>query len=189
MVDREAAARAIEAFLKALGHPIEGDLVGTGQRVADAWADDLVAGEAVDAAALLADGAIACDEGAGLVILRDLSLATMCPHHLLPALGTATVAYLPGRRVAGLGGIAHVVDVLARRLTLQERLGLQVTDLLVSDLGAVGAACKITLRHACLSARGERQAGALVETLALSGSFTEPGPERDLALAMLGRAG
>src|SRR3954468_24759782 len=115
MVDRKAAARAIEDFLRALGHEPEGELEGTGQRVADAWADDLLEGESIDAAAVLRDGAMewGAESGSshsarrggeehavgaaspGLVLIRDLSVTTMCPHHLLPAYGTALVAYLP----------------------------------------------------------------------------------------------
>src|SRR5258706_14365385 len=112
MVDRRAAARAIEDFLRALGHAPEGDLEGTGERVADAWADDLLEGEAVDAATVLREGALDLGaEGSGLVVVRDLTVTTICPHHLLPAQGTAMVAYLPSARVAGIGTIARVVDV------------------------------------------------------------------------------
>ena len=65
------------------------------------------------------------------------------------------------------------------------QIGTAVADLLVDELGAVGALCHLRLTHTCLSARGERQAGALVETIALAGSFTEPGPDRELALTTL----
>src|SRR5690242_9889808 len=107
MVNREAAARAIEDFLRALGHEPEGELAATGERVADAWADDLLEGEAIDAAAVLREGALEVDAGdAGLVVVRDLAVTTMCPHHLLPAQGVGLVAYLPGERVAGIGTIA-----------------------------------------------------------------------------------
>ena len=187
MVDRKAAARAIEDFLRALGHEPEGELSGTGERVADAWADDLLEGEAIDAAALLREGAIEVGPtSAGLAVLRDLSVTTVCPHHLLPAIGTALVAYLPGRRVAGLGTIARVVDVVSRRLTLQEEIGGKVVDLLVQELGARGALCQLALTHTCLVSRGERKTGALVETIAVAGSFAEDGPERALAFAALG---
>lgn len=189
MVDREAAARAIEDFLRALGHSIEGDLEGTGERVADAWADDLLEGEPIDASAVLREGAIAGGGSTGLVIVRDIDVVTMCPHHLLPAHGRALVAYLPGRMLAGIGTIAHVVDVLARRLTLQERIGADVADLLVSELGARGALCSLSLTHACLLARGERKATAVVETLAVAGTFAEPTSDRDLAFAAIGRRG
>jgi GTP cyclohydrolase I len=189
MVERKAAARAIEDFLRALGREIDGDLAGTGERVADAWADDLLEGESIDAAAVLREGAIdAGPHERGLVVIRDLAVTTMCPHHLLPGLGTGLIAYLPGDRVAGIGTLAHVLDALARRLTLQERIGGQVVDLLVSELGARGALCKLSLTHTCLVARGKRKAGALVETIAVAGSFAEPSPERDLALAALARA-
>lgn len=190
MIDREAAARAIEDFLRALGHEPEGDLAGTGERVADAWADDLLEGEAIDAAAVLREGSIAIDaDGAGLVVVRDLAVTTMCPHHLLPAMGTGLVAYLPGDRVAGIGTIAHVLDALSRRLTLQERIGADVAAMLVRELGARGALCKLALTHSCLSARGERKSGAIVETLAVAGSFATASPDRELALAAIGRAG
>jgi GTP cyclohydrolase I len=189
MVDRRAAARAIEDFLRALGQEIEGDLVGTGERVADAWADDLLEGESIDAAAVLREGSIAIDaEGAGLVVVRDLAVTTMCPHHLLPAHGRALVAYLPGARVAGIGTIAHVVDAVSRRLTLQERIGADVAAMIVRELGARGALCKLVLTHSCLVARGERKAGAVVETLAVAGSFASASDDRDLAFAAL-RAG
>ena len=190
MIDREAAARAIEDFLRALGHEPEGDLAGTGERVADAWADDLLEGEAIDAAAVLREGSIAIDaDGAGLVVVRDLAVTTMCPHHLLPAMGTGLVAYLPGDRVAGIGTIAHVLDALSRRLTLQERIGADVAAMLVRELGARGALCRLALTHSCLSARGERNSGAIVETLAVAGSFATASPDRELALAAIGRAG
>jgi GTP cyclohydrolase I len=190
MIDRKAAARAIEDFLRALGYAPEGELAGTGERVADAWANDLLDGASVDAAAVLREGALDIDaKGTGLVVVRDLTVTTMCPHHLLPAHGTATVAYLPGARVAGIGTIAHVVDVLAHRLTLQERIGDEVVALLVSELGARGALCRLALTHSCLIARGERKTGSIVETLAVAGTFAEATPDRDLAFVALSSGG
>jgi len=187
MVDRSAAARAIEDFLRALGHEPTGALEGTGERVADAWADDLLEGEAIDAAAVLREGALEADDGGvGLVIIRDLAVTTMCPHHLLPAHGTALVAYLPGDRIAGIGTIAHIVNAVSRRLTLQERIGADVAALLVQELGARGALCRLALTHSCLIARGERQTGAVVETLSLAGTFEQSGSDREIALAALG---
>lgn len=186
MVDRGAAARAVEDFLRALGHELTGDLEGTGERVADAWADDLLEGEAIDAAAVLREGVIAIEpERAGLVVVRDLAVTTMCPHHLLPAHGTGLVAYLPSDRVAGIGTIAHVLDVLSRRLTLQERIGADVVEVLTRELGARGALCKLTLTHSCLLARGERKAGAVVETLSVAGAFAVSSSDRELAFAAL----
>jgi GTP cyclohydrolase I len=186
MIDRKAAARAIEDFLRALGHDIEGELVGTGERVADAWVDDLLEGESIDAAAVLREGSIEHDgRDRGLVVVRDLAVTTMCPHHLLPAHGTGLVAYLPGRRLAGIGTIAHVLDALSHRLTLQEEIGEVVTELLTSELGARGALCCLSLTHTCLVARGERKSGSIVETIATAGTFAEASSDRDLAFAAL----
>ena len=190
MVDRRAAARAIEDFLRALGHVPEGDLEGTGERVADAWADDLLEGESIDAGAVLREGAIDVDAfGGGLVVVRDLAVTTMCPHHLLPAHGSGLIAYLPGDRIAGIGTLAHVLDALSRRLTLQERIGAELVALLARELGARGALCRLALTHSCLIARGERKAGAVVETLAVSGTFAHASPDRDLVFAALARGG
>jgi GTP cyclohydrolase I len=187
MVDRKAAARAIEDFLRALGHEPVGELAGTGERVADAWADDLLEGEAIDAAALLREGSLAINaERAGLVVIRELAVTTMCPHHLLPAHGMAMVAYLPTRRIAGIGTIARVVDVLCHRLALQEQIGADVAGLLIDELGARGALCRLTLTHSCLIARGERKTGSVIETLAVAGSFAASSPDRELALSALG---
>src|SRR5262249_60023602 len=95
---------------------------------------------------------------------------------------------VPGDRIAGIGTIAHVLDALSRRLTLQERIGADAVALLVRELGARGALCKLTLTHSCLIARGERKAGAVVETLAVAGTFAHPTPDRDLAFAALARS-
>jgi GTP cyclohydrolase I len=187
MVDRRAAARAIEDFLRALGHEPTGDLAETGQRVADAWADDLLKGHSIDAASVLRAGAIDVAEGpGGLVVIRDVAITTVCPHHLLPAYGTGTVAYLPRARLAGIGTIAQVLDALARRLSLQEQISASVADLIVRELGARGALCRLVLTHTCLVSRGERQAQAVVETVATAGTFAEPTADRDLVWAALG---
>lgn len=183
--DRARAARAIEEFVRALGHDLTGDLEGTGQRVADAWIDELLSGEDRDPVAILREGSLDLGDGPhGTVLLRDISTATVCPHHLLPSHGVATIAYLPKRRAAGLGALSEAVQVLARRLTLQERLGEDIASALVEGLDAEGALCRLDLTHTCFVARGERQSGAVVSTLALSGSFRDA--DRALALSLLG---
>ncbi|MBK9262867.1 MAG: GTP cyclohydrolase I [Polyangiaceae bacterium] len=188
MIDRTAAARAIEDFLRALGHEPTGELEGTGERVADAWADDLLEGQSIDAAAVLREGSLAVDPaGTNLVIVRDLAVTTVCPHHLLPAFGSAAIAYLPGARVAGIGTLARVVDVVARRLILQEQIGTTVVDLVCSELGAEAALCRLALTHTCLVSRGERKTSAIVETIAFGGAFAKDAEGRTLALTALGR--
>ncbi len=187
MVDRKAAARAIEQFLSALGHEAVGELADTAERVADAWADDLLEGESVDVAALLRGAVVEVgDTGAGLVVLRDLAVTTVCPHHL-PAIGRGTIIYQPSHRIAGIGALARALDALSRRLTLQEDIGQELVDLIMSELGARGALCEIELMHTCLSARAERKETARVTTVSVAGTFGHACADRDLALSTLAR--
>jgi GTP cyclohydrolase I len=172
-VDRAGAERAIRDFLVALGHdPASSDeLKDTPARVTEAFANDLLAGCGVDVGASIRSesSTIATDGPRGLVIVERIAVATLCPHHLLPGLGHATVAYLPGGRLVGIGTIARVVDAYAHRLTLQETIGDQVVKALVEHAEARGAYCRLELRHSCLVARGTRESEALVVTVARSG--------------------
>ena len=190
-VDRTKAEQAIDAFLRAMGRDPdhEPELAGTPARVVAAWAKDLIDGYDVDVRVLLESESSPAPAGsAGLVSVRGLAVSAMCPHHLLPARGTATVLYLPGDRLTGIGTVARLVDAFAHRLSLQETIGASVAAALVEHLGARGAACRMALAHSCLSSRGERQHAATVETIAFAGSFDRPGPDRDLALASLGES-
>jgi GTP cyclohydrolase I len=190
-MDREAAERAVAQFLAALGHDVESDpeLSGTPARVVDAFANDLLAGANVDIAQLVAGGSMPTSADHGLVAVRDIAVATLCPHHLLPALGRATVAYQPGPRLLGLGTLAALVDAFSRRLTLQEAISHNVVQALMQHAQARGAWCRIELRHSCLSARGARQSEALVESVASSGTLAAPGAVADLSAPGSGRPG
>lgn len=188
-IDREAARRAIAEFLRALGRDAEREpeLEKTPERVVAAFADELLSGYDVDLEQLIADGASGEPPlSSGIVAVRGVQLATVCPHHLLPALGTATVAYVPGARVLGLGTLARLVDAFARRLTLQESIGEGVVGALMERAGARGAYCEIELVHGCLSARGPCQARARALTVARAGSLAEPDAAALLALALNG---
>jgi GTP cyclohydrolase I len=183
-VDRAAASAALERFLIAIGRDPAADpnLRGTAARVVDAYVDELCSGYAVDAVALLRDHAI---EGASaLVVLRDLPVTTMCPHHLLPATGVATVAFAPDGRLVGLGTLARVVDAFAHRLTLQEDIGERVVEALCTALAPQWAGCSLSLSHGCVTSRGERRHGARVQTVALGGALD--GAARLGALRVLG---
>lgn len=172
-MDRQAAAQAIDAFLRALGRDPAHDpeLAGTGARVASAWADELLSGYGVDVDALLSANTLAgCTE---LVVVRDVPVHTICPHHLLGSSGTATVAYAPGERLVGVGTVAAVVDAFARRLALQEQIGQSVVAALAKHLSPRWVACQLVLSHGCMTARGERAHGARVDSLALAGSSVD----------------
>jgi GTP cyclohydrolase I len=181
-MDRKAAAQAIDAFLRALGRDPAHDpeLAGTGARVAEAWADELLGGYGVDVDALLVENTFA--GRSELVVVRDIPVYTTCPHHLLVSSGAATVAFAPDERLVGVGTVAAVVDAFARRLALQEQIGQSVVAALGKHLSPRWVACRLVLSHACMTARGERAHGARVETVALAGS----GADRALVHAALG---
>jgi GTP cyclohydrolase IA len=191
--DRARAAAAIDEFLRALGHDPQREpaLLGTGQRVAEAWAIDLLAGEGVDLGALLDAEAFAAETSSSdfpFVTLRDLDIVTMCPHHLLPSVGKVTLVFHPHDRLVGVGTLADLVDAVSRRLALQEDIASTLVDALVSHLGARGAACRLTLRHGCMSARGTRR-HADVDALALRGSLHPRGEFHALVPTLLGTGG
>jgi GTP cyclohydrolase I len=103
----------------------------------------------------------------------------------MPSSGDATVAYVPGSQILGLGTIARLVSAFARRLSLQESIGVQVVQTLMAH-GARGAHCRLELSHSCLSARGARQSQARVVTSASAGTLASAEGRSELALAMPG---
>jgi GTP cyclohydrolase I len=165
--------RAVRDLLLGLGVDLDADpeLRGTPERVARVWRDELLAGYQVDPALLLAD-ALASDER-GMVTVTRITYASVCPHHLLPSWGVAHVGYLPGGRIVGIGTVVRLVDAYARRLVLQETLGRQVAEALVTHLGAHAAGVALEASHACLSTCGERQAGARVVTHSFAGAWRD----------------
>jgi GTP cyclohydrolase I len=183
-MESERARAAIRDFLIALGHdPAKNpELVETPARVVEAFADELLTGYGRDLAELVTKDSSSAPQDAGLIAVRDVAVATVCPHHLMPAVGRANVIYRPGSRMLGLGVIARLVDACARRLVLQETIGEDVVSTLMKHAGARGALCEITLQHGCLSARGAHQVDARVTTIARSGDISE-----SEALMALGR--
>jgi GTP cyclohydrolase I len=172
-VDLQAAARAIEAFLTALGHPPDSDpqLRNTGRLVARAFHEEFLCGYAADPAALLRDSI--ASSGGDLIVVKGLSITCMCPHHLLPATGVVHLGYLPADRIVGFGALERLAQAWSRRLILQEALCEQIAQSLVDDLGARGAGCIAELQPACLTARGKRPTHAKVITAATSGVLRE----------------
>ncbi|PFG30467.1 GTP cyclohydrolase I FolE [Paramicrobacterium agarici] len=174
-VDRERIEAATRELLVAIGESVDrAGLENTPQRVAEAYAE-FFHGVGEDPLELLGEG-IPLDEGDSgeIVMVRDIALRSMCEHHLLPFLGTAHVAYAPHERVVGLGRIPRVVDVLAARPQVQERLGEQIADAISTGLDAAGVLVIIDAAHSCVTARGTQQARSTTVTLASRGTFSDP---------------
>jgi len=107
-----------------------------------------------------------------MVLIKSIPLYSMCEHHLLPFAGVAHVAYIPkGGRIVGLSKIARVVDILARRLQVQERLTKQVADLIMDRLKPLGVMVVIEAEHLCVSMRGAKKPKSVTVTSAVRGVF------------------
>ncbi len=106
-----------------------------------------------------------------IVLVRDISFNSTCEHHLLPFMGKAHIGYLPSGRVVGLSKLARVVEVVAKRPQVQERMTETIADLLVDELEAKGVAVVIEATHTCMTVRGVRRPGSVCVTSAMRGVF------------------
>jgi GTP cyclohydrolase IA len=183
MVDEQRIARAVREILLAIGEdPDREGLTETPERVAEAYSQ-LFSGLLEDPTRHLQGGF--AEEARDLVLIRDLPVASMCEHHLLPFTGKAHVGYIPGGRVAGFSGLARVVDSYARRPQLQERLTAQVADAVYSGLGASGAIVVVEANHACMIMRHAETTGSVAVTSAARGVFEEDAGRRAEVLALI----
>jgi len=182
-MDREKMATAIRSFLEGIGPTDVEELERTPDRVAQAWCDDLVSGYRIDPTEVLTWTLVA--PGGGPVLVRQISFASICAHHLLPFAGQAHVAYLPDERLAGLSKIGRVVDAHARRLQTQERLTAAIADSLHDVLAARGVLVVLNAEHTCMSLRGVRKEQAKMITVEARGIYVDEPARRSEVLGLL----
>lgn len=178
---------AVAEILSAIGeNPGRAGLVATPQRVAEAYRD-FFSGLGVDPLDHLVDSVeLGANELSELVLLRDIDFRSICEHHLLPFTGRAHLAYVPLKRVVGLGRLPRVVETLASRPQLQERLTEEIADALTTGLAPQGVLVVIDAVHGCVSARGPRQAKSSTVTMASRGSLADPVGRAEI-MALIGR--
>jgi GTP cyclohydrolase IA len=122
-----------------------------------------------------------------LVLVRDISFNSMCEHHLLPFMGVAHVGYLPNGKVAGLSKLARVVEEIALRPQVQERMTHQIADLMERELSAKGVVVVLEATHTCMTIRGVRKPGSLTVTSAVRGLFKTNALSRSEVMALINR--
>lgn len=122
-----------------------------------------------------------------MILVKDIPLYSVCEHHLMPFLGKAHVAYIPGKegKIVGISKLARVVDVFSKRLQVQERLTTQIADTLVKKLSPRGVLVVVEAEHLCMSMRGVKKPGALTVTSAVRGIFKTNSATRSEALALI----
>jgi len=178
--DPAAVRGAVVGLIRALGldPATEPELHQTPERVADLYAEILAGldpgAEPRPATFPLGNAGLEAGERAGdVVIVRDLPFYSLCVHHFVPFFGHAHVAYLPGKSLIGLSGVARLLEFYARRPQLQERITAQLADHLERLLAPRGVAVVLEGRHLCMEMRGVRKTGVF-ETRALRGALAEP---------------
>lgn len=141
----------------------------TPERVVASW-KEIFAGYHTDIPALFKTFDEACDE---MVILKDIEMTSFCEHHMLPFYGKAHIAYIPDGKVIGVSKLARVLDAYAKRLQIQERIVLQVTECLEQNLKPKGSACVIEAQHMCIGCRGVQKKNPIMITSSLVGVFKD----------------
>ena len=186
-VDQAAIAAAVRQILLAIGEDPDRDgLRDTPERVGRFYAE-VLAGDGRDGEEHLSvTFESSYDE---IVMVRDISLYSLCEHHLTPFVGKAHVAYIPNQKgtITGLSKLARLVEVYARRLQVQERMTVQIADELERVLQPRGVMVVIEAEHLCMSMRGVRKPGSITVTSAVRGIFRTNPATRQEAMRLLER--
>ncbi len=185
-VDHERLRRAVRELLIAVGEdPDREGLLETPDRVARMYAE-VFAGLHTDPAVYLQK--TFTQKHDEMVLVKDIEFSSMCEHHLLPFIGKAHIAYLPNGQIVGLSKLARVVDAVARRPQVQERMTEEIADLIMTHLKARGVGVIVEASHSCMTVRGVRKPGAMTITSSMRGGFLDnPMTRNELMSLVFGR--
>ena len=183
MIEQGRIEAAVTEMLGALGEdPNREGLRETPRRIARMYAE-LFAGLEIDPRSLLT---VSFDENhQEMVVMRNIPFYSMCEHHFLPFYGTAHLGYIPNGRVVGASKLARLVDVLAKRPQIQERLTTQIAETMVEVLKPDGVGVVMEAEHLCMTMRGIEKPGSRVLTSAMRGIFRRSSLTRSEFLALL----
>ena len=185
-IDLEKVALGVRMILEGLGENADRDgLAETPARVARMF-QELVYGHNIDAGS-----EITCtfeENTEELILVKDIPFASTCEHHLLPFIGTASIAYIPANgRITGLSKIARVLELASKRLQVQERLTIQIADALLQKLSPRGVYVMLEAEHLCMSIRGIKKPGSKTITTAARGLIQTDSSLRQEVMSLLTR--
>ncbi len=182
---RAEAEAAIRTLLLWAGEdPTREGLLDTPARVVRSY-EEFFRGYGEDPVAVLARTFEEIEGYDEMVVLRDIRIESHCEHHMVPIIGKAHVAYLPGTRVVGISKLARVVDAYAHRFQIQEKLTAQIANTINDVLQPRGVAVVIEANHQCMSTRGVHKPGASMVTSRMLGAFRDDPSTRREFLAMI----
>jgi GTP cyclohydrolase I len=183
-LDKKKIERAVKDILEAIGEdPKRNDLQETPGRVAE-MCEEIFSGILQDPEKELE--VILDQKHDEIVLLKNIPLYSVCEHHLVPFIGKASIAYIPkDGRVTGLSKLARVVDILARRPQVQERLTTQIAEIVMRKLKPKGCMVVLEAEHLCMSMRGVRKPGTLTVTSAVRGIFQKNEKTRAETLSLM----
>jgi GTP cyclohydrolase I len=169
-MDRKKIEKGVSLILEGIGEdPSRPGLADTPRRYAE-FCSEVFASLGEDPARVIRP--VAGEKHNEMVLLKDLSFFSFCEHHLLPFLGRAHIAYIPrGGKIVGLGNLGRVLETLAHRLQVQERLTTQLADTINEQLNPLGTMVVLEARHLCLVMRGVKQLHSRTVTSAVRGIF------------------
>ena len=183
-MDKKKIEKAIRMILEAVGDdPSRADLKKTPERVADMY-EEIFSGISKDPAKELE--VLLSEKHDEIVLLKGIPLYGICEHHLIPFVGKAHIAYIPkNNKVTGLSKLARVVEILSKRLQVQERLTTEIADIVMKKLKPMGVMVIIEAEHLCMSMRGVKKPGVSTITSAVRGIFKENSKTRAETLALI----
>ena len=183
-VDLDLIAQGVRLILEGLGEdPERAGLQETPRRVAEMF-KELTAGMREDPQAHVVP--LPGDKHDEMVIVKDISIASLCEHHLAPFVGKCHIAYIPkDGRILGISKLARLAETFSRRLQLQERLTTDIANTLYKGLTPVGVMVVIEAEHTCMTLRGVRKSGATTITSAVLGGFRNDPRTRAEAMALI----
>jgi GTP cyclohydrolase I len=183
-MDLKKIEKGVRMILEGIGEdPERSGLKETPERVARMY-EEIFSGLATPTEELLK--AIEGETHDEMVLLKDIPFYSVCEHHMIPFIGRVHVAYIPsGGKIVGLSEIVKAVEVLAKRLQVQERLTTQLADLIMNKMKPKGAMVIVDAEHLCISMRGVKKPGTRTVTSAVRGIFRSKQSTRDELLELI----